>query len=165
MKKSNSDYQKLNWLLADCLEAERRYFNASEDIQDSVVKRFLNHESVNRNRYAAILEEKLLQAGIKPQKFLTKKGNLHRNWLEIKNVLTTKKWKRLLNSCIQQDERCLDRYTHLLWHSSLPPDILLVLQQQRNGVVDALDKAILLKKRPDVPEPQTDPKVRKLKAM
>lgn len=155
----------MNWLLIDCFEAERRYFNSSEDIQEADLKRFLHHESVNRNRFAYKIEEKLIQLGIKPLQYTTKKGNLHRTWIDEKNVLTENKWKQLLNSCIKQDERCLSRYSEILKSSNLPKDIQQMLLQQRNIILQSLDKAIIFRRRNEVPAHKPDPKVRRLKAI
>lgn len=165
MDKDNVSYRELNWLLTDCLESERRYYNASEDIQEADLKRFLYHESVKRNHHAALITEKLLQAGCEPLKFQNKKGNLHRDGLEVKKILTSKKWKKYLIACIKQDERCLHRYAEILRLQELPKDILRMLQVQRKSLLEALDQAVIFKNRKNVPVPKLDPKVRKLRAM
>jgi len=64
MEDRYSKFKKLNWLLSESFEAERVYYNASEDVQQVELKRFFNHESVNRNRFSYEISEQLVQVWI-----------------------------------------------------------------------------------------------------
>ncbi len=127
MKHLDISYEKLNDLLDECFWAERRYFNAAEDIQVTEYKRFLSHESVNRNRYCHRIVERMSQEGMEPSRLDIVKGNANRDWIEVKAALENSKPKHLIKECLEQDEVVLNILTGLIDDGWLPVNILEVL--------------------------------------
>lgn len=160
-----SKFKKLNWLLADSFEAERVYYNAGEDVQEVNLKRFFNHESVNRNRFSHEISEQLVQAGIEPKKKWIKKGNLHRDWKAEKKALTKPRPLELLNKCINRDEENLKLYTEIIEANKLSPAVIKILEKQVSVIQNSLNKAEEFRTCEVQLEPGDKPKVRKLKAI
>lgn len=158
-------FKKLNWLLGDSFEAERIYYNASEDVQEVELKRFLNRQTVNRNRYSHEISEQLVQAGVEPKMKWAQKGNLHRDWMEEKKALTKTRPLKLLRKCKERDEENLILYNEILEEKKLPREVLSILKKQKAGIIQSLAEAERFNKGEKFLEPDREPKVRKLKAI
>ena len=165
MEDHYSRFKKLNWLLADSFEAERVYYNASEDVQEVNLKRFFNHESVNRNRFSQEISQQLVQAGIEPTKLWVQKGHLDRDWKEEKKVLTKKRPLKLLKKCIERDQENLKLYDEILEEKRLPKEVLKMLRKQRSVILNSLEQSEKFSSCELNLDPDKEPKVRTLKAM
>lgn len=165
MEDRYSRFKKLNWLLSQSFEAERIYYNAGEDVQQVELKRFLNHESVNRNRFSYEISEQLVQAGVEPAKEWVQKGNLDRNWREEKKALTKTRPLKLLKKCRKQDEENLKLYEELLADKNMPKEVLHMLKKQKKTIEQSLEAAEKFRTGEQALDPHHRPRVRKLKAM
>lgn len=165
MEDRYSKFKKLNWLLTQSFEAEKVYYNASEDVQQVELKRFFNHESVNRNRFSYELSEQLVQAGIEPHKDWVQKGNLHRDWRQEKKALTQQRPLKLLKKCKERDEKNLELYDEILKEKQLPKEILKVLKRHRRTILESLQKAEKFLVGEQSQDQTHSPKVRTLKAI
>lgn len=166
MEDRYSKFKKLNWLLSESFDAERIYYNAGEDVQQVELKRFFNHETVNRNRFSYEISEQLVQAGVEPAKEWVQKGNLDRDWREEKKALTRSKPLKLLKKCRKKDEENLELYNELLEQKNLPKDVLKILKKQKETILQAVNKCLKFESGEQALDPQKNrPRVRKLKAM
>jgi uncharacterized protein (TIGR02284 family) len=165
MEDRYSKFKKLNWLLTESFEAERIYYNAGEDVQQVELKRFFNHETVNRNRFSYEISEQLVQAGVEPAKEWVQKGNLQRDWREERKALVKTKPLKLLKKCRKKDEENLELYNELLEKKDLAKDILKLLKKQKETIQNAIQKCLKYESGEEALDPQNKPRVRKLKAM
>ena len=165
MEDRYTKFKKLNWLLTSSFDAERIYYNASEDAQEVGLKRFFSHQSVNRNRFSHEISECLVQEGITPSTKWAVKGNTHRNWLQEKKVLTHNRPMKYLKKCKLRDEQNLELYDEILEEKSLPKPILKMLKRQKASILRSLVEAEKFKKGEIPLTPENRPKVRKLKAI
>ena len=165
MEDHYSKYKKLNWLLAESFEAEKIYYNASEDVQQVELKRFFNHETVTRNRFSYEISEQLVQAGVEPAKEWVQKGNLDRDWKQEKKALTKTKPLKLLKKCRGKDEENLKLYDEILSDNRLAKDVLKILKKQRKTILESLAKAKTFELGQEAMDSQNEPRVRTLKAI
>ncbi|WP_324721903.1 DUF2383 domain-containing protein [Salinimicrobium sp. HB62] len=165
MEDRYSKFKKLNWLLTESFEAERIYYNAGEDVQQVELKRFFNHETVNRNRFSYEISEQLVQAGVEPAKEWVQKGNLDRDWRQERKALVKTKPLKLLKKCRKKDEENLELYNELLEAKTLPKEILKILKKQKETIESAVQKCLKYESGEEALDPQNRPRVRKLKAM
>ncbi|WP_169578133.1 DUF2383 domain-containing protein [Salinimicrobium xinjiangense] len=165
MEDRYSKFKKLNWLLNESFEAERIYYNAGEDVQQVELKRFFNHETVNRNRFSYEISEQLVQAGVEPAKEWVQKGNLDRDWREERKALIRTKPLKLLKKCRKKDEENLELYNELLEQKNLPKEVIKLLKKQKETILKAVDKCLKYENGEQALDPQHKPRVRKLKAM
>ncbi len=131
MKQKYEDFDKLNRLLVACFEAEKLYYNAAQDAQTSVLKRFLNYMAVERNRMSHDISNELHSRDIEPLKQDVEKGNLDRTWQEIKDALESFDSEAIINSCIRRDLNNIKRYDELLERRELPDSILEILEKHK----------------------------------
>ncbi|WZL88402.1 DUF2383 domain-containing protein [Salinimicrobium sp. 3283s] len=165
MEDRYSKFKKLNWLLTESFEAERIYYNASEDVQQVELKRFFNHETVNRNRFSYEISEQLVQAGIEPARDWVQKGNLDRDWREERKALVKAKPLKLLKKCRKKDQENLELYNELLEKKALPKEILKLLKKQKETIENAVEKCQKYESGEEALDPSNQPRVRKLKAV
>lgn len=158
-------FKKLNWLLEDSFEAERLYYNASEDVQEVNLKRFFNHESVNRNRFSHEISEQLVQAGIEPKKMWVQKGHLDRDWRAEKKALTKTRPLKLLRKCTEIDQKNLELYNEIIQEKDLSGEILKLLKKQRSVIKKSLEQAEKFSTCEISLKQDNEPKVRTLQAM
>lgn len=165
MENRYSKFKKLNWLLTESFEAERIYYNASEDVQQVELKRFFNHETVNRNRFSYEISEQLVQAGIEPARDWVQKGNLDRDWREERKALVKARPLKLLKKCRKKDQENLELYSELLEQKALPKEILKLLKKQKETIENAVQKCLKYESGEEALDPSNQPRVRKLKAV
>ncbi len=124
MKKN---YQKIQALLKMTFESEKRYYETAEDIQIVELKRFLNHQSVERNKYANELVEAFTFNEIEPEMLFIKKGSQKHNGLDLKIVLENSKYLPIVRKCLNYDEDIIEKCAMLVRDKSIPVDILEVI--------------------------------------
>lgn len=134
MKKKYADFDKLNRLLVASFEAEKLYYNAAQDAQNTDLKRFLNYMSVERNRMSHDISNELHSREIEPLKEDAEKGNIGRTWQEIKEALEHFDAEIIVNHCISRDRNNLSRYEELLERKELPDTILEMLERQKGQI-------------------------------
>ena len=165
MKKYHSSFEKLNQLLAASFEAERVYFNASEDVQEVELKRFFSHQSVTRNRFSHAISEQLVRVGFEPGTKWAEKGHLERDWMAEKKVLEKKRPMAYLRSCRMRDEKNLSLYEELLEDKNLEPELTRMLRKQSISIKKSLVEGNKFQSGELPLEPKRETKVRKLKAI
>lgn len=165
MEDRYAKFKKLNLLLAQSFEAEKIYYNASEDVQQVELKRFFNHESVNRNRFSYEISEHLVQADVEPVKEWVQKGNLERDWRQEKKALTNTRPLKLLKKCKAQDEENLKLYNEIIEEKQLPKEVLQILKKQKKSIEESLATAEKFETGERALDPNQRPRVRTLRAM
>lgn len=165
MENRYSSFEKLNRLLAASFEAERVYFNASEDVQEVELKRFFSHQSVTRNRFSHGISEHLVMAGFEPGTKWAEKGHPERDWKEEKKVLEKKRPLAYLRSCKIRDEKNLKLYEEVLEEKNLDPELLRMLRRQSISIKKSLLEGEKFQSGEIPLEPKKETKVRKLKAI
>lgn len=131
------NYDKVQKLLLANLESERRYYNAAEDSQIVPITRFLNHQSVKRNQYASEIVECLALYEIEPTKSWVEKGNLHRNGLEVMEMLEDHNTILIIQQCLEKDKVALEVYREVLDENKLPMDVLEPLSRHSREIIFA----------------------------
>lgn len=137
-KKTQVVFRGLNELLEELFRAERYYYDAAEDLQKVEFKRFLNHESVNRNRYATKLVSVLSQAGVDANRLSVPKGNKKRTAIDTKNILEKTEIDDVLNRCYSQDTTVIGHIDNSLKHKEkYNADIFELLVRSKNEILDS----------------------------
>lgn len=158
-------FKKLNWLLDHSFEAERIYYEAGEDVQEVNLKRFMNYQTVNRNRFSNEISELLVHAGIRPKKTWIQKGNYEMTRGQEKKTTTKVGPLKLLRRCTERDRQNLELYNEIIKDQKVPTEVLKVLKKQSLYILKCLEEAEKFRTSQKGLEPERKPKVRKLEAM
>ncbi|KZS38880.1 hypothetical protein AWE51_14970 [Aquimarina aggregata] len=120
------NYQEIQELLKMTFKSEKMYYEAAEILQIVELKRFLNHQSVERNKYANELTESLVFNNIEPDMLFVKKGIQKLNRLDLKIVLENSKYIHVVRKCMSYDEDIIDKCALIARDKVIPVDILEV---------------------------------------
>ncbi len=85
--------------------AEKKYYESAEDIQEVTVRRYLYHQSSQRNTYCHALIELLVLYDQDPDVLFVSKGKLNRNDLDMKRVWELDFTIPFLKECLDYDEK------------------------------------------------------------
>lgn len=127
--------KKLEQLLEKNIDAKRVYYNASEDVQEVDLKRFLAFQSVKRNRFSHEISEQLVQAGITSHTMATQGELPERDWQQESKIVPNKNPLEYLKKCRLQDEENLVLYKEILEHTDLSESILKILEKQQTAIL------------------------------
>ncbi|WGK63778.1 DUF2383 domain-containing protein [Croceiramulus getboli] len=160
-------FSGLNELLEEFFRAERLYYDAAEDLQQVDFKRFLNHESVNRNRFATKLIFALSQAGVDPSRLSVPKGNKNRTAIDTKNILEKTELDNVLTRCYKQDTKVIQGIDSGLAHrEKFNADIYQLLVRSKNEILASNIALKEMQERLHAEEAKTKhTKIRRLKAI
>ncbi|PKA82165.1 uncharacterized protein DUF2383 [Ulvibacter sp. MAR_2010_11] len=134
MKNTTSDFDKLNHLLQAAFAAEKVYYNASEDAQETHLKRFLGYMATERNRMAFDISNELSSRHITPSVPFSEKGHTDRNWKEIKEALVNYNPEELILNCIGWDKTLVVKTKELLDNQKLPKEVLDMLENNHKKI-------------------------------
>ncbi|MBP2830728.1 DUF2383 domain-containing protein [Aquimarina sp. U1-2] len=117
-------HHEVQELLKMTFTAEKKYYEAAEEVQIVALSRFLNHQSVERNKHANELVEALTFNEIKPDITYIRKGKIHRKGLDIKLSLENSKYIPIVCKCLDHDQDLIDQCILVLENETIPIDIL-----------------------------------------
>lgn len=140
-------YEKLNDLLDECVWAEKRYFNAAEDILITEYARFLSNESVKRNRFSHKIVERMSREDIEPNSLDIVKESSNHDWNIVKETLKNTKPTALINECVIQDQVVLNLLKDIIDDGWLPVNILEVLVPMEFYIKKSHENLSKLKKK------------------
>ncbi len=120
-------YQKLQALLKMIFESEKRHYEAAAVVQVVELKRFLNYQSIARNKYANELVEIFTVNMIEPNMVFIDKGIQNRNDLDLKRVLENSQYIPIMRKCLAYDEDIIEACAMIIRDTSVPVDILEVI--------------------------------------
>tara|TARA_R110002049_G_scaffold79644_3_gene202744 strand:- start:692 stop:1243 length:552 start_codon:yes stop_codon:yes gene_type:complete len=131
MEQKYTDFDKLNRLLVTSFGAEKFYYNAAQDAHKSELKRFFNYMAVERNKMSHSISNELRSRGIEPLKNDIEKGNVERDWHQIKEALENFDAISMINQCIAKDKFNIRKINEMLETKALPQEVLTLLETQR----------------------------------
>ena len=126
-------------LIETCRDGENGYRDAAEHVKSPQLKQWFEQQSGERSRFAQELESLLSEIGERSKKESgSVSAAMHRAWIDLKSNLGGGD-KAILSSVEQGEDNAKDTYAEAL-NSSLPPNILEVVQRQGSAVKAAHDR-------------------------
>lgn len=131
-----SDLKALLELVNDGKEG---YHTASEATDDPELKALFSKLSGERMVYAAELKDHIeAHSGEAENESGGILGGLHRTWLSIKEALSSKDNKSLIESVVTGEKAVIAKYDELIADFADHADHMELLKTQRDGIVEAL---------------------------
>lgn len=133
-----SDLKELLTLVNDGKEG---YQSASEATGNPELKALFSKFSGERIVYAAELKEHIaVHGGIADNDNGGLLGGLHRTWINIKEVLSSKEDKAILSAIPEGERAAIAKYDELIADYADHADHLKLLTEQRDGIQTALNE-------------------------
>ena len=139
MKYTEEISNKLNELLVKNYDAEKRYLNASENVDSATLKIFFKRRATERSEFAKELRTEILQYGEIPEGSGSFKGTVHRNWMSLKSLFSSNDEEAILEEAIRGEKASLEEYDTILKNRTLPPTIDAMLFRHRNAIQSAIN--------------------------
>jgi uncharacterized protein (TIGR02284 family) len=131
----------LNDLIQTSKDGEEGFRTCAEDAgqRDARLKTLFEDRSSGCSSAALELQELVRALGGDPSKSGTVSGNLHRQWLNIKSMITGNDDEAVLNECERGEDAALKSYREAL-QKDLPANIRMVVERQYQGVLANHDR-------------------------
>ncbi len=123
----------LNDLIGTSKDGEEGFRVCAEEIRDAQLKTALVQRSVECSTAVRELQQLVRSLGGEPETSSTIGGVLHRQWLDIKSLVTGKDNLAILNECERGEDVALKNYRQAL-EQNLPEEIRSIVEKQFLGV-------------------------------
>ncbi len=118
------DYKQVLGVLEMVFDAERRYFEIAEEVHIAELKRFLNHQRVERNKFANEMAGVCAFNSIETEILCIKKSNSTKTGLATKEGIEKPDYLSMMKMCLAYDEDIIEACAILIRDKSIPVDIL-----------------------------------------
>lgn len=127
-------------LLKENYDAERIFKQGIENTDNLELKRFLQSQALQRNRFADELTDEIVSLNAKPSEKTTVGGDIHHAWVGLKNAFTSNNSETVLNEAISGEKTSLREYRDRLEKENFPPRIRQVIQRQCDEIDATLQR-------------------------
>ncbi len=141
-KEHNHDklVDNLQELLEKNYDAEKGFTKAMQDAKNTNLKRFLQQQAAQRNRFTSELDHQIRSLNAEPKDSGSFTGDLHRTWIDIKSALAGNTDEAVLEECIRGEKASWKEYDEKLKEENFPPEISNVLQRQASEIHNTLNR-------------------------
>jgi len=120
----------LQGLLEKNYDAEKGFAKAMEDAKDGNLKRFLQQQARQRNKFATELDKEIRSLDEKPAENGSAKGTLHRTWIDLKSAVSGNDDESVLEECVRGEKASMEEYQETLKKNRFPSNLETVLNSQ-----------------------------------
>jgi len=140
MKSNRQIINELKELLELINDGKEGFETSSEATDKIELKGLFLRFSAQRALYASELKAHIEKHGGKADNERGDlAGALHRTWIDIKQALSSKEDKAILNAVLGGERVALDRYNRLIADFDDHADHIELLRTQRDGIVEAME--------------------------
>jgi len=134
----------LNELIETSKDGEKGFEKAAEDASDAALKSLFSDCARRCREGAAELQTLVRARGESPEQTGSAAGALHRGWMSLKEAMTSRDDKAILEECERGEDHAKAQYRKAL-ERDLPADIRAVVDRQYQGVVANHDRVRALR--------------------
>lgn len=139
MEKNKEIISDLKGLVNIVNDGKEGYESASQTTESIELQGLFLKYSAQRSRYALELKAHIVQhGGESDNEEGGVLGMLHRTWIDIKQVLSSKEDIAILSAIETGEKVAIDKYDKILDDETLHADHIELLQRQRTGILEAL---------------------------
>ncbi|HZW78796.1 MAG TPA: PA2169 family four-helix-bundle protein [Flavobacteriaceae bacterium] len=132
--------ENLQDLLKENYDAEKVFKQGIENTDNIQLKRFLQNQALQRNRFADELTHEILELNEKPTQKSTVAGDIHRAWVGLKNSFSSNNDETVLKEAINGEKSSMEEYKNRLEKHNFPPRIRQVVQRQADEIHETLQR-------------------------
>lgn len=143
----NDDVESvLNDLIETSIDGEKGFLKAAEDAQDAELKSLFKECAQRCRLGAAELQSQVRAQGSRPETSGSTAGALHRGWISVREALSSRDDKAILEECERGEDYAKAAYKKALG-KELPGDIRAIVERQYQGVIANHDRVRNLRDR------------------
>lgn len=137
----------LNSVIETCKDGQYGFQSAAETVKNPEFKSLFSELSMQRQQYAAELQQLVSSVGEETEESGSLVGTLHRGWIDIKAALSSGDEHSILAECERGEDAAVAAYHNALEHDELPSHVRTAIQQQSVGVQASHDRVRDLRDR------------------
>lgn len=145
MKYTEKISNRLNDLLEKTYDAEKGYKLAADEAKAPYLKDFLKDKEKQRRAFGFELKSEIMEYGSLPEKGGSLTGDLHRQWMKLKSLMSEDKTERILEEVERGEKASLEEYKDILksGETRLPPSTERLLIRQMDAIKAALNNSMM----------------------
>ena len=137
-------------LLEKNYDAEKGFTKAMKDAKNQNLKRFLQQQAAQRNRFVTELDQQIRSMNEQPKESGSLTGDLHRTWIDIKSSVAGNTDEAVLEECIRGEKASWNEYEEKLQNKNFPSNIAGILRNQATEIHNTLNRVKTLEDLADV---------------
>lgn len=137
-------------LLKENYDAERIFKQGIENTDNIKLKRYLQNQALQRNRFADELTEEIVTLNETPTEKTTVGGDIHHAWVGLKNAFSSNNDETILKEAIKGEKSSIKEYEDCLEKQIFPPHIRQVVQRQCDQMNETLAQVQTFKNLSDL---------------
>lgn len=136
----NDDVESiLNELIETSKDGEKGFLKSAQDARSPELKSLFTACARRCAEGARELQQEVRASGGDPEKSGSVAAALHRGWIDVREAVTSRDDKAILDECERGEDYAKAQYRKAL-EKDLPPGVRAVVQRQYEGVVANHDK-------------------------
>jgi len=124
----------LQRLLIKNYDAEKGYIKAMQDIDHAALRGFMQRQAAKRNGFATELDHELHLLNEKPKSDGSLAGDLHRTWMDLRDVLNLNDKSAILEECLRGEQVSEEEYKKVLEDIKFPQHLRTVINNQLSKI-------------------------------
>jgi len=136
----------LNELIETSKDGEKGFVKAAEDAHDAELKSLFTQCAQRCSEGAAELQSQVQAQGGSPVKTGTTAASLHRGWISLKEAVSSREDKAILEECERGEDYAKAQYRKAL-EQDLPANVRAIVERQYQGVIANHDRVRTLRDR------------------
>jgi len=136
----------LNELIETSKDGEKGFEKAAQDAHDAELKSLFAEGARRCHEGASELQALVRAEGGAPEKTGSAAGAVHRGWMSVKEAITSRDDKAILEECERGEDHAKAKYRKAL-EQDLPADIRAIVERQYQGVLANHDRVRALRDR------------------
>lgn len=133
MKTSNAE-QQLNRLLTRNYDAEKGYQEVAEKVEHPEMRSFMMNNAKQRYDFGHELKDIMGDMSIKPDKGTSISGDVHRAWLNVKDLISKQSDEAILDEAERGEEYAIEDYENAISNAELSPNNKRKLSDHLNSI-------------------------------
>jgi uncharacterized protein (TIGR02284 family) len=142
----NEIISTLNDLIETSRDGEKGFSLAAEDAQEPELTSVFIEGAESCRAAVEELQEQVRQLGANPDEGGSVKGAMHRGWVSVREAISSRDSKAILEECERGEDYAKARYAEALKHD-LPDPIRSIVERQYQGVIANHDRVRDLRNR------------------
>lgn len=136
----------LNDLIETCKDGVEGFRECAEGIRDPQLKSLFMNRAQGCEKAAVELQSMVRNYGGEPENSSSLGGAVHRRWIDIKQAITGKDEKAVLNECERGEDVAVRSYRSAM-EKNLPVEVRTVVERQYQGVLQNHDQVKRLREQ------------------
>lgn len=129
----------LNLLLKRNYDAERGYEEAEKETSIKSLKDFFHEKHKERYDFGHELKEILSDLGVKPNKGTTLEADVHRGFMKLKELVSTKDEKAIVEECLRGESYIKEAYQEVIDKADLKQQHINTLKEHLHRINNSID--------------------------